>query len=518
MHKVAFLVALLYQLSIATTAHAQLDNTNIDWLRDIDEARMVAADSERDVFVLFTGRGWCQPCEMLDQLLFHDAEFVSRLQELCVPVELDFNFGDSNSEKVREARFRNWAKRYLVLGYPTMVFMDSNGKPFFVAQYPEGNPADFMARIEKAISRKELRDKLFANAELSDDSKRAQQLHAGILAVAEQLTTIEERHDDPVLSYYVDEVVAIMTTRSSDGELSEIQQYYQNRSDARNEWRHNRRFWDTVSELRKTSNFAKGIELVNKELENESSEERRLSLALTLNDFLVLLERYQEAVTQIDAMLSAEDTDEFTSRRLWRRKVKILYYNADRKPDAYAAVDEWITDSRAGSKALLEALEMKGMMLWQENPASDAAIEVWDAFRAASAPYTFEYLTANAYLARCEHAAGNSQRAADLWDEILSVLERQRDGEVDIRWPWNWDAAPGTMIQAAEVHAAAKNLDAARELLNRAETEIERRAQSDRESNQRDVDSLRERLKAARQSLASTKKNDGEPSDEPKSR
>lgn len=203
----------LFLLVLSTLAHSQESRTEVDWLRDVDHARTIAAETDREVFVLFTGRGWCQPCEMLDQLLFHDAEFVARLQELCVPVELDFNFGDSNSEKVREARFRNWAKRYLVLGYPTMVFMDSDGQPFFVAQYPVGKPADFMARIEKAISRKKLRDKLFAYAESSEGSLRAQQLHAGILAVAQQLTTIKERHDDPVLTYYADEVVAIMTTR-----------------------------------------------------------------------------------------------------------------------------------------------------------------------------------------------------------------------------------------------------------------------------------------------------------------
>jgi hypothetical protein len=216
-------------------------------------------------------------------------------------------------------------------------------------------------------------------------------------------------------------------------------------------------------------------------------------------------------------MLSATQTDEQTSNRLWATKVDTLYF-ADRKADAYAQADQWIASAPTGSRSLLKALEKKGMMLYEDEPASDAAINAWNTFRDTAKPDTFEYLTANAYLARCEHAAGNSSRAAKLWDEILSVLERQRDGEVDIRWPWSWEGAPDCMIQAAEVHAAAKNFNVSQELLNRAEKEIERRAHSDRESKQRKVDSLRELLKAARQSLASPKKDEGVPSDEPKSR
>ena len=427
MHQIAFLAPFLFlcQFAIATVAHAQVNDTKVEWLRDIDEARMVAADSDRDVFVLFTGRGWCQPCEMMDQLLFHDAEFVSRLQELCVPVELDFNFGDSHSEKVREARFRNWAKRYLVLGYPTMVFMDSNGQPFFVAQYPEGEPADFMNRIERTIEQKKVRDEHFTLAQSAVGTERVQHLHAGLSAVAEQLTTIEERHDDPLLTLYANEIVTIMVTPSNDQELSEIHEFYGKRGDARNEWLLNNRFWNSITELRQSSKFEKGSEFLTQELESESSNERRLSLEFTLIDFLLSLKRHEEAISQIDKMLSAGQKDERTSRRLWDRKVNILFYSADRKADAYATVDQWIAASPTGSKALLDALELKGMMLWDEKPASNAAIEAWNAFRDA-AEHTFEYLTANAYLARCEHAAGNSGHAAELWDEILSVLERRR--------------------------------------------------------------------------------------------
>jgi thioredoxin-related protein len=295
MYKIALLTALLYPFTIAAVANAQMTETKVEWLRDIDEARMVAANSHRDVFVLFTGRSWCQPCEMLDQLLFHDAKFVSRLQELCVPVELDFNFGDTDVEKVREARFRNLAKRYLVLGYPTMVLMDSDGQPFFVAEYPVGNPAKFIARIERAIAKKNERDKHFALAQSADRINRLRHLHDGLLAVSDQLTSIEERLDDPLLAFYANEVVAIMTTSTSNGELSEIHAFYRKRSDARDEWLRNNRLWNTLAELRKSSRFEEGIELLTKELESDSSGDRWTRLEFMLIDFLVSADRNDEA-------------------------------------------------------------------------------------------------------------------------------------------------------------------------------------------------------------------------------
>lgn len=517
MYKHVVPAVLLCACSISAAASAQNTDTKVAWQRDIDEARMIATESGRNVFVLFTGRGWCQPCEMLDQLLFHDAEFVSRLQQRCVPVELDFTFGDSGAEKVREARFRNWAKRYLVLGFPTMVFMDTNGQPFFVSQYPDCKPAEFLARIEQAIAQKELRDKHFALAQSADGAERVQHIHAGLAAVSEQLTTIEDRHDDPLLAFYANDIVTIMTTAANSPEISEIHDLYRKRSDDRNEWLRNNRFWNRIAELRQSSKFEEGLELLTQKLESESSPERRLRLEQSLIDFLAALKRYDQAIAQIDAMLSAGQKDERTSRRLWEQKVKILAYHAERKADAYTTVDQWISASPAGSRALLDALELKGMMLWEDNPGSAAAIKAWDTFRAAAEPDTFEYLTANAYLARCELAAGHSARAAELWDEILAVLERQRDGEVNIQWPWSWNGAPGVMIQAAEAHAAAKNFDAARELLNRADAEIAKKAQSDKESDQSDVAWHRERLKAVRQSIGSTSKTGDAPVDTPKS-
>ena len=47
-----------------------------------------------------------------------------------------------------------------------MVFIDSNGQPFFVAQYPDGEPDVFMTRIEQAVAQKGQRDEHFTLAKV----------------------------------------------------------------------------------------------------------------------------------------------------------------------------------------------------------------------------------------------------------------------------------------------------------------------------------------------------------------
>ena len=47
----------------------------------------------KDLFVVLTGHGWCYNCELLDREVFQKPEFVRKVSENFVCVELDFKFG-----------------------------------------------------------------------------------------------------------------------------------------------------------------------------------------------------------------------------------------------------------------------------------------------------------------------------------------------------------------------------------------------------------------------------------------
>ena len=37
------------------------------WLRDLDAAKQEAKRSHRDLLIVFTGKGWCSPCQLLER-------------------------------------------------------------------------------------------------------------------------------------------------------------------------------------------------------------------------------------------------------------------------------------------------------------------------------------------------------------------------------------------------------------------------------------------------------------------
>ena len=97
-----------------------------DWIRDFDQGKKQAQAEGKDLFLLFTGHGWCAICEVLDREVFQKDEFVQAASADYVLVELEFNFGDSPEEKEREKEYRGLQRRYLVRGFPTIVLADPN--------------------------------------------------------------------------------------------------------------------------------------------------------------------------------------------------------------------------------------------------------------------------------------------------------------------------------------------------------------------------------------------------------
>ena len=61
-------------------APAAAEESNVKWLKRIDDAQPVAAESKKDLLITFTGREWCFYCELLDRAVFHQEEFAAPRQ------------------------------------------------------------------------------------------------------------------------------------------------------------------------------------------------------------------------------------------------------------------------------------------------------------------------------------------------------------------------------------------------------------------------------------------------------
>lgn len=77
------------------------ENNGLEWLRDMEVAKAQAAAKGQDLLIIFTGRGWCQPCEIFDRRVVQQQEFADGVAPHYVCVEFDMNFGESDEELER---------------------------------------------------------------------------------------------------------------------------------------------------------------------------------------------------------------------------------------------------------------------------------------------------------------------------------------------------------------------------------------------------------------------------------
>ncbi len=89
------------------------------WIRDFEKGLSLAKDSRKPILVDFYA-DWCPPCQELDKLTFSAPE-VKALGEKFVMVKVDCTTDDPQCRKASE--------RYEVVGWPTVLFLDSSGRP-----------------------------------------------------------------------------------------------------------------------------------------------------------------------------------------------------------------------------------------------------------------------------------------------------------------------------------------------------------------------------------------------------
>src|SRR5271166_4299652 len=119
-------------LAVSLFASASSAEEMAVWLRDLDAAKKEAKSSHKDILIVFTGKGWCYPCQLLEREVLTQPAFVRRVHGNYVLVELDFTYADTKEEEARKLRFHNLGERYLVRGFPTVVLADADGLPYAI--------------------------------------------------------------------------------------------------------------------------------------------------------------------------------------------------------------------------------------------------------------------------------------------------------------------------------------------------------------------------------------------------
>ena len=98
-----------------------------NWFTDHKKAIAESQKSEKPLLLLFTGSDWCPPCKALEKNILATAEFKKYADENLVLLKLDF---PSKKEQPDAEKKQNGelAKKYKILGYPTVIVLNSKGK------------------------------------------------------------------------------------------------------------------------------------------------------------------------------------------------------------------------------------------------------------------------------------------------------------------------------------------------------------------------------------------------------
>jgi thioredoxin-related protein len=120
------------------------------WFTDVGTALEQARRANKSVLLDFTGSDWCGWCMKLKSEVFDQPEFAGFAQANLVLVEVDFPHHKHLDQAQKEANDR-LAETYHITGFPTIILLDSAGRPVGQAGYMPGGPRAFDAELARIL-------------------------------------------------------------------------------------------------------------------------------------------------------------------------------------------------------------------------------------------------------------------------------------------------------------------------------------------------------------------------------
>lgn len=163
------------------------------WMTDFAAAKKKAAAEKKDLLVDFTGSDWCGWCIKLNKEVFQHDAFKKGVAEKFVLVELDYPRDKSGQSEEVQKQNAELQKVYSVRGFPTILMMDAQGRPFAKTGYQAGGPEKYVTHLDELQAKRVTRDEGLAAADKLEGIAKAE-------ALVKVLKTLPEQH----LSHYSD--------------------------------------------------------------------------------------------------------------------------------------------------------------------------------------------------------------------------------------------------------------------------------------------------------------------------
>lgn len=151
-----------------------------EWSDDFDASLKKAAAENKVMLVNFTGSDWCGWCIKLEKEVFSHNEFKKGVKDDFVLVEVDFPKDKNKISPGTLKRNRELEAEYMVEGFPTILLLDGEGRPFAITDYLEGGPKKYVAHLNELAAVKGMRNEAFAKADMLEGVEKAKVLVAAL--------------------------------------------------------------------------------------------------------------------------------------------------------------------------------------------------------------------------------------------------------------------------------------------------------------------------------------------------
>ena len=146
---VKFCRLVLITLAASAFLLGQFARAESEWTNDYKKAQEEAKARNKVLLLNFTGSDWCGWCIKFDREVLSKPQFKDYARDNLVLVELDFPRAKPQSPEVRKQN-RELAQHYEVVGFPTIVVLNSDGQTLwkFDGYFPDGADA-FIEQLQK---------------------------------------------------------------------------------------------------------------------------------------------------------------------------------------------------------------------------------------------------------------------------------------------------------------------------------------------------------------------------------
>ena len=120
-----------------------------DWQTDLEAAKKLATDQDKNIIIVFSGSDWCAPCIKLDKNIWQSDAFKNQSANDWILLKADFPRKKANElSKDHTANNRKLAEKYNIEGsFPLVVLVDKNGKVLGKMGFKNVSPEEYIKMI-----------------------------------------------------------------------------------------------------------------------------------------------------------------------------------------------------------------------------------------------------------------------------------------------------------------------------------------------------------------------------------